>query len=122
MSPLTLSHQRLPGVTVIAVCGEMDATNRGEFEAYVAKARSSPGERLVFDLSRVPFMDSSGLHVLLTCTTDRLRHGGAVHLASAQPLPTRLFEITGVSNHVPVHDSVEDAITAARASAPERSF
>ncbi|MEV4177992.1 STAS domain-containing protein [Nonomuraea sp. NPDC049709] len=120
MPPLTLAHQHLPGVIVIAVTGEMDATNRAQLETYLRKSRTDPSERLVFDLSRVPFMDSSGLHVLLTCFTDCLRNGGAVHLAGVQPLPARLFEITGVVAHIPVHDTVEDAITAALTS--ERSI
>ncbi|MEV0388894.1 STAS domain-containing protein [Nonomuraea sp. NPDC050643] len=121
MPPLTLAHQHLPGVTVLAVTGEMDATNRAQLEGYLRDVRREPPQRLVFDLSQVPFMDSSGLHVLLTCTTDCLKKGGAVHLAAVQPLPARLFEITGVLSHVPVHGTVEDAVTAALTSS-ERSI
>ncbi|MBB6552262.1 STAS domain-containing protein [Nonomuraea rubra] len=121
MPPLTLAHQHLSGVTVIAVTGEMDATNRADLEAYLRETGPAPTERLVFDLSGVPFMDSSGLHVLLKCATDCLRDGGVVHLAGVQPLPARLFEITGVVAHLPVHERVEDAITAALSSS-ERSI
>ncbi|MFC5826401.1 STAS domain-containing protein [Nonomuraea insulae] len=113
MPQLTLAHQRLPGVSVIAVTGEMDATNRGQLESYLRRARTHPSEGLVFDLSRVPFMDSSGLHVLLMCATDCLRNGGAVHLAAVQPLPARLFEVTGVVAHLPVYDTVDAAVSAA---------
>ncbi|MCK2219007.1 STAS domain-containing protein [Actinomadura sp. ATCC 31491] len=120
MPSLTLAHERLPGVTVIAVSGEMDATNRGQLEAYVTDTLGSPCGQLVFDLSRVPFMDSSGLHVLLMCATACLRGGGAVRLAAVQPLPARLLEITGVLAHVPVHPTVEAAVAEALASA-ERS-
>ncbi|MEV0612542.1 STAS domain-containing protein [Nonomuraea sp. NPDC050404] len=120
MPPLTLAHQHLPGVTVVAVTGEMDATNRADFDDYLRDVRSAPASRLVFDLSGVPFMDSSGLHVLLSCATDCLRKGGVVHMAGVQPLPARLFEITGVVAHIPVHPTVEDAVTAALAS--ERSM
>ncbi|GAA4919088.1 STAS domain-containing protein [Nonomuraea thailandensis] len=121
MPPLTLAHQHLHGVTVIAVTGEMDATNRADLETYLREAQAAPAKRLVFDLSGVPFMDSSGLHVLLKCATDCLKAGGAVHLAAVQPLPARLFEITGVVAHIPVHERVEDAVTAALDSS-ERSI
>ncbi|MFI6994991.1 STAS domain-containing protein [Nonomuraea wenchangensis] len=107
---LTLAHERLPGVTVITVRGELDATNREQFDDYVQDLTDA---RLVFDLSRVPFMDSSGLHVLLMCEVRCRRAGGSVHLAAAQPLPARLFEITGVLANVPVHPTVEEAVTAA---------
>ncbi|SDJ72648.1 STAS domain-containing protein [Nonomuraea jiangxiensis] len=113
MPALTLAHQRLSGVMVISVSGELDATNRAQLETYLRGIRPGHGARLVFDLSQVPFMDSSGLHVLLMCTTDCLKNGGTVHLAGVQPLPARLFEITGVLAHVPVHDTLEEAITTA---------
>ncbi|GAA3619423.1 STAS domain-containing protein [Nonomuraea rosea] len=121
MPPLTLAHQLLPGVTVIVVTGEVDATNRDQLEAYLDEQQAAAGRQVVFDLSRVPFMDSSGLHVLLMCTTGCARNGGTVRLAAVQPLPARLFEITGVLAHVPVHDTVEDAVTTALASG-ERSI
>lgn len=121
MPPLTLAHQQLPGVTVIAVTGEMDATNRAQLEKYLRKTKLIPEDTLVFDLSQVPFMDSSGLHVLLMCATDCLKKGGAVHLAGVQPLPARLFEITGVVAHIPAHETVEEAVAAAT-STSERSI
>ncbi|MFI7612523.1 anti-sigma factor antagonist [Nonomuraea terrae] len=115
MPSLGLAHRHLTGVTVIMVCGEMDATNRGQIERYLSEARRAPSDAVVFDLSQVPFMDSSGLHVLLTCATDCLRHGGAIHLAAVQRLPARLFEITGVVAHIPIHETVDDAVAAALA-------
>ncbi|MEO3867927.1 STAS domain-containing protein [Nonomuraea sp. B12E4] len=108
------AHQRLSGAMVISVSGELDATNRAQLETYLREVRPRHGARLVFDLSRVPFMDSSGLHVLLMCATDCLKNGGTVHLAAVQPLPARLFEITGILTHVPVHDTLEEAVTSAK--------
>ncbi|MEU1724967.1 STAS domain-containing protein [Nonomuraea sp. NPDC005692] len=119
MPPLTLLRREQPGVTVIVVSGELDATNRAQFESFL-RDRPEPGHQVVFDLARVPFVDSSGLHVLLAFATDQLRRSGAVRLAAVQPLPARLLDITGVLGHVPVHDTVEEAVAAARAAA-ERS-
>ncbi|MER6582648.1 STAS domain-containing protein [Nonomuraea sp. NPDC001023] len=119
MPPLTLLRREQPGVTVIEVSGELDATNRAQFESFL-RDRPEPGHQVVFDLARVPFVDSSGLHVLLAFATDQLRRSGAVRLAAVQPLPARLLDITGVLGHLPVHDTVEEAVAAARAAA-ERS-
>ena len=114
MPPLTLTRRELPGVTVVVVCGELDATNRRQLETFL-KERPAPGHHVVFDLAQVPFMDSSGLHVLLVFATDQLRSAGAVHLAAVQPLPARLLEITGVLAHVPIHDTVAEAVAVAAA-------
>ncbi|GGS62538.1 STAS domain-containing protein [Nonomuraea spiralis] len=119
MPSLTLLCREQPGVTVIVVCGELDVTNRAQFESFLGE-RPEPGRQVVLDLAQVPFMDSSGLHVLLAFSTDRLGRSGTVRLAGVQPLPARLLEITGVLTHVPVHDTVADAVAAARATT-ERS-
>jgi anti-anti-sigma factor len=111
MSWLTFACQHLPGVTVISVGGELDATNEGSLSAFVRDARREPGDHVVFDLSEVHFMDSAGLRVLLNTYTYSQKHGGSVHLAALQPMPARLMEITRIVSHIPVHTTLEDALT-----------
>ena len=57
--------------------------------------------RLVLDLEAVDFLDSTGLGTIvslrLVCTEARIR---------------RLFEITGLDKAVPLHASLDDAISA----------
>ncbi|WP_157978451.1 STAS domain-containing protein [Nocardia aurea] len=113
MSWLTYASQRLPGVTVIAVGGELDATNAGRLESYVAEARQGPDDHLVFDLTEVRFMDSAGLRALLNSCLAVARHGGSARLAALQTMPARIVRITRVEAHLPVHETVEDALTAA---------
>nr|WP_055502696.1 STAS domain-containing protein [Nonomuraea pusilla] len=117
MPLLDLSFEQLPGVTVIAITGEMDATNRGQLESYLEERGPDLREQVVFDLAGVPFMDSSGLHVLLACAAACDERGGAARLAAVQSLPARLLEITEVVAYVPVHPTVADAVTAASAVA-----
>ncbi|WP_162795403.1 STAS domain-containing protein [Nonomuraea lactucae] len=113
MSWLTYASQHLPGVTVIAVGGELDATNAGRLESYVADARQGPGDHLVFDLTEVRFMDSAGLRALLNSCLAVARHGGSARLAALQTMPARIVRITRVEAHLPVHETVDDALTAA---------
>ncbi|MER7501764.1 STAS domain-containing protein [Nonomuraea pusilla] len=100
---------------VICVGGEIDSTNSPELGTFVEQVRR-PGEQIVFDLAEVSFIDSSGLHVLLDCARYCRSHGGELHLAAARGAPARLFEITGVASHLPVHDTAQHAIAAALAA------
>ncbi|SEH03653.1 anti-anti-sigma factor [Nonomuraea solani] len=109
---LALSHQRFPGMTVIAVDGEVDITTHEQLRAYMAAQRRHPHEHLIIDLSQVTFMDSCGLRVLLLAAMDSRRDGGAVHLAAVHPTPARLLEVTGAEAHLSVHATVETAIKA----------
>lgn len=113
MSRLTFAHRRLPGITVVTLAGDLDATNAGRLETFLADVRR-PGDHLVFDLAEIHFMDSAGLRALLNSYTSAARLGGSVRLAALQAMPARIVEITRVDTHLPVHRTVEDALTAVR--------
>ncbi|TMR94113.1 STAS domain-containing protein, partial [Nonomuraea basaltis] len=108
---LTFTHQHLPGMSVIAIGGDVDRTSSARLAAYLDQVRR-PGDHVVLDLSELSFLDSSGLHVVLACARRCAAEDAGVHLAAAHGAPARLFQITGVDAHLPVHGTVEDAITA----------
>ncbi|WP_345566416.1 STAS domain-containing protein [Nonomuraea rosea] len=108
---LDLTHQYLPGMSVIAIGGEIDRTTSPQLADYVQRVRR-PGDHVVFDLTELGFMDSSGLHVLLVSAQQAAADGVRVHLAAAQGAPARLLQITNVGAHLPVYVTVEQAITA----------
>ncbi|MEV0590156.1 STAS domain-containing protein [Nonomuraea cavernae] len=111
MSWLTYACQHLPGVTVIAVGGDLDATNAGRLESFIDESRQRPDDHLVFDMTEVCFLDSSGLRVLLNAYTHCVRHGGSIRLAALRPMPARMVQITRIDAHLPVHATVEEALT-----------
>jgi anti-sigma B factor antagonist len=121
MMPLTLTHRHLPGVTVIAVGGELDTTNHRELENFLEQVRQGPADQVVFDLAGLRFMDSRGLSSLLACHQACLDSGGEVRVAALQATPARLLSLTGVDAHVVVHDTVEQAIAVALAAATSAS-
>ncbi|MBB6550481.1 STAS domain-containing protein [Nonomuraea rubra] len=120
MSALLLTHQHLPGVTMICIEGDVDATNHLRLQAYIEQVRQQPGDQIVFDLSETMFIDSRGLRVLLDAHTAGVRHGGAVHLAAPAPVPARMLEVVGMARHLPVHAGVDQALRAALSAAAER--
>ncbi|WP_052423806.1 STAS domain-containing protein [Nonomuraea candida] len=111
MTALDLDSRLLTACTVIAVTGELDATNAGHLESYIGRMRH-PGRPLVLDLGGLTFMDSTGLHVLLRVHAEVREQGTALHLAAVQDLPARLLQITEVWDALDIHPSTEAAITA----------
>ena len=112
---LTLTHQHLPGLTLVCLDGELDRTNSAHLADYLDRVHRT-GDYVVFDLTELRFCDSSGLHVLLARARACQAARATVHLAGARGVPARLLQITGVDGHLPVHATVEQAITAAPAS------
>ncbi len=69
------------------------------------------GERtFVFDLSRVPDMDSAGVGFLVTCFTTVLRAGGELRLAAPTDRVLYVLLITRLDTVFPVFDSVQAAL------------
>ncbi|MFC4116147.1 STAS domain-containing protein [Nonomuraea zeae] len=114
---MILTSRHLAGATLISVSGEVDTTTSAELECYIDQVRRRLDEHLIVDVSRLTFMDSSGLAVLLAAAALARVHGVALHVAGLQPSPARLLEITGARQAMVVHDDVEQAIAAAQRAA-----
>ncbi|MFI7420247.1 STAS domain-containing protein [Nonomuraea sp. NPDC049684] len=110
-----LASSYLPGITVITVAGEVDATASGHLETYLDQVRRSLDEHLIIDAHRLTFLDSSGLSVLLAAATLARAHGVDVHLAGLHPTVSRLLEITGTVELVTIHDRLSQAVTVVEA-------
>ena len=89
------------------VLGDGDAVLRDEH-----RARLAAGERkLVFDLSRVPFMDSAGIGEVVACYKRTRQAGGDVKLV----LGPKVREVFAISRLQLVFDIHEDAAAAVQA-------
>jgi anti-sigma B factor antagonist len=108
--PLVLTHQHLPGISLIALDGEIDRSNSAELAHYLDQARRH-GDHVVFDLTELSFIDSAGLHILLSCARRCATEATTMHLAGARRAPARLLQITGVARHLPTHNTVQEALT-----------
>lgn len=88
----------------------------GRFVANVAPgvrddilAQLSDGMNVLFDLSNMVHIDSSGLGVLVQVLQKAKASGGKVVLAALQPAPKIVFDITKVSRVFEIVPTVEDA-------------
>jgi anti-anti-sigma factor len=97
------------GVVVLRAAGEVDLESAGQLAAALRDAGAS-GDRVVADLIGVPFMDSSGLKVLLLAS-EQLDHGLALVLSPGSPV-AHLLEITGVRDRFSSHATLDEALGA----------
>ncbi|WP_367138486.1 STAS domain-containing protein [Saccharothrix sp. HUAS TT1] len=98
------------GWTVVAVSGELDADT---VPVLSDRLEESTGDRVVVDLSGVPFMDTTGLSLMLDWHRRLDGGGGQFRMASLQPSVHKLFRLTELTEVMHIHDTVESATTAA---------
>jgi anti-anti-sigma factor len=113
MGPLSVSVS-LEGTeaqpyVLLSLAGEADMNARDDLhQALLTQAVA--GRRLVVDVSRVSFMDSSCTQVLLTAGQMLDRQGGGLGLVAPQRVVARMLHLAGVDQLIPVHGSVAEAL------------
>jgi anti-anti-sigma factor len=95
-TPLTLTHVRRPdGTHVLTVVGEVDMSNSGDLAAAVETASNETGGTVLVDLTRVVYLDSAGLSILLL-------HADRIEVL-ATPLIAPVLTISGLPKLTAVH-------------------
>ena len=100
---LTMSSEREGDVHTIGLAGELDLVNAAAVQDELDDAESSDALSIVIDLSRLTFIDSTGVRLVLAA---HARAGGAgrlLLLRGSAPVQ-RVFEICGVDALLPFVD------------------
>ena len=98
------------GAVIVRLAGELDLYNAEDVRTALAKAIETMPRRIVVDMAAVEFVDSTALGVLIEA---RSRLGQDALLLAAPQLETRrTLQVSGLDRHLPVHESVDDALSA----------
>lgn len=100
------------GVSVVALAGELDLSTTPKLEEQLFDARHSD-QSVVVDLTRLSFIDSSGIGLLIKAHQDA-NGARAVHIVIAVGSQVeRVFAIAAIAETLPVFVDRDDAIAAA---------
>lgn len=97
---------------VIAVHGELGLPHAPQLGAVAADTLRRLPRRLVIDLTRTTFVDSSGLSVLLNAKRRSVRAGIDLRLACAVPATLKLLALTRLSREFQVHPTLAEALAS----------
>ncbi|WP_431945160.1 STAS domain-containing protein [Actinacidiphila sp. bgisy167] len=116
MDPLTVSSCHCDGWPVVEVAGELDISTAhllgDHLEDVIAVHRPA---HVVLDLSRLEFCDASGLSVLVWAHHAADGRDGRLRLVCPEGSTRRLLRITELTEVIPVHCTLEEALAAAEA-------
>ncbi len=99
------------GVLIVRVDGELDMHVADEFRQQVDHALGASGVKSVlFNLSAVHFIDSSGLGVILGRYKKICTLGGTVLVTNIQPQVLKIFKISGLLKLITLHNSEAEAL------------
>ena len=85
--------------------GSLDMATVPVLRAQIEELREDGFRRLIMDLSKLDFMDSTGLRLLLSVDADAGRDGFSLAFVQGPAAVQRVFEITGTSTVLPFIDA-----------------
>jgi anti-sigma B factor antagonist len=95
---------------VLAIDGEIDASNAAELRRRINGLLERRAGTLVLDVAKVAHLDSSGLAELISAHQRARAHGMRFVLAFASSGLRRTIEVRGLDSLLTIVDSREDAL------------
>ncbi len=109
-----LTHNQGDGVLVIQYQEDnLDASNVRAFREAVQTIIKNQ-TKVVLDMSKIKFVDSSGLGALISCLRDTNGRKGDFRLSAMSRSVLALFELMRMHRVFSIHDSVDGAVSSYR--------
>lgn len=102
--------QKIEGITVISTDERLDAVSAPALKEMVAEIAGKKEVRIVIDLQKTQFIDSSGCGSLVASMRAVLKNRGEMRLARPSPQAKTLFELTRLHKVFEIFDDLEAAL------------
>lgn len=95
---LSVEVHREDPAAIVAPSGEVDLASAPSLEAALGRVWQSGAQHVILDLRGVQFMDSTGLHVILSAHQHAQRFGLRFEVVDGGEQVHKLLTLTGVLN------------------------
>ena len=106
---MKLSEKKIKNLSIVFVEGEIDAAT-GPKLALFFHDQLSKSKNLIADFSKVEFISSAGLRVLLGTVKEARSIGGDLRLSEVQEKPYRVLKMSGFNRILKIYPELETAV------------
>lgn len=109
-----MSTREEGGRVVVVAIGEVDEFTAPQLDAELGRLTADGRTDLVVDLSRVDFLDATGVGVLAKTLVPVREAEGRLDLVVTADRVARVLALSGLDTLVPVHATLAEALAAGR--------
>lgn len=109
---MALKIENKNGLTICYMEGDIDVNSSPELKKTFDKLISKKDPKILVNLSKVTYVDSSGLATLVGILKGIRSYGGKMKLANMSPKIKSLFEITKLDKLFDITANEQEAISA----------
>lgn len=108
---LTIEHRKIePDIFVMEMRGRITmGSDSQKIEWGLAELLKQKQTKVIFDLTHVDYLDSSGVGILMVCHARLKKAGGVLHLAGARGFVEEALAMTSVNKIVPLYPTTDQA-------------
>jgi anti-sigma B factor antagonist len=107
---MNLSTTESAGVLIVHVHAKaLDAGTARDFKSSVTRLLT-PGSKVVFDLAKVDFVDSTGLGMLVSCLREAQASGGDIRLYGLTKPVRTLFEMVRMHKVFDIYSTADEVV------------
>lgn len=96
--------------TIVAVAGDIDVYTAPPLRETLVNQLGRERYHLIVDMTKVSFLDSTGLGVLVGCLKRVRAHEGSLLLVCSEERILKVFKITGLTHVFPIFDTLDAAL------------
>ena len=111
---LTIEKKQIPpDITVLEMTGRIIMGNNSrDVELTLGQVLHDNAKKIIFDLSGVTIIDSTGIGILVLCQGKIVKEGGALHIAGITDFVKDVFKMTSVDKLIHIYPTVAEAAAA----------
>jgi len=99
------------GIRLIKLDGTLDMNGTYAIEGEFVRRCAGENVRVLVDLSKVNYISSIGIPMLVNTAKSVAKHGGKLALLSPQDSVANILELAGVPLIIPMHHDLDTAIS-----------
>lgn len=107
---MNITVAKVDETNIVGIEGRLDTTNYSELESSLAGLTAQNEKRILLDLSKMDYISSSGLRILLMYLKKMKAVEGRFMLSGMSQEIKEIFEISGFINIFEIYDDQESAI------------
>ena len=107
---MTDTYTETKGALVVHLKGELDQHSAVNLRINLDKKIMDGASHLIFDLSELEFMDSSGIGIIIGRYKNITALGGTASVAGAKPHVEKILRMAALDRIIPIYSEVEGAL------------
>ncbi|GAB6139160.1 STAS domain-containing protein [Halanaerobaculum tunisiense] len=107
---MEITVKELEDSLVVELAGEFDLHTADDFSEEIETRIKQGYNKIILDLAKVEFIDSSGIGAIISKYKDLTNQGGVLTAVNLTPQVERIFEVSGIFRIVDVYSTRQEAV------------